>query len=102
MEVFVAVYFQLIGSGVLANSSYLPDHAKSEEREAEEQQRHKFVTVAVGLISGQISDALTGLDPTDQQAADTEVWLAITLPIYYQICCHWCDKLQLRQLLKYM
>nr|KAG5686404.1 hypothetical protein BaRGS_023704 [Batillaria attramentaria] len=53
-----------------ATNTHLPDNARLEDREADEQKRTESVKAAVNYINNEISSKLKDMKPTDQQQID--------------------------------
>ncbi len=54
----------------MSSENWQPEHARPEEKDAEDTQRQEFVTVAVEHINKAFCDSLKGCDPTKQAEAD--------------------------------
>lgn len=52
----------------------VPEYASSEDKDAEEKMRLEDVLAAIDLIHGPITDSLTGIEPTNQEEADSAVY----------------------------
>nr|XP_054766572.1 enolase 4-like [Lytechinus pictus] len=53
-----------------SSHNHYPDNVALEKREADEKERLQNTRAAISLINGQLTEALCGVDPTDQKEAD--------------------------------
>lgn len=61
---------KLVASHTSGNESHPHDGVKQEDRDAAEQERQNFVTAAINIINSNITEALSGVNPRDQQQVD--------------------------------